>query len=73
VYYADKLVESSQIVSFQDRLAALRQRYKIATPESEMKALINALSTLELEICRPMGFTPGELLENLKLAYYGRS
>jgi putative hydrolase of the HAD superfamily len=72
VYYADKLVESSQIVSVQNRLAALRQRYKIATPETEMKALINALSTLELEICQPMRFTPAELLENLKFAYYGR-
>ncbi|HEY4692615.1 MAG TPA: HAD-IA family hydrolase [Bellilinea sp.] len=72
VYYADKLVESSQIVSFQERLTALRERYKIATPEDEMTALIDSLGALELEICRPMGFTPVKLLENLKLAYYGK-
>ena len=72
VYFADKLVESGQIVNFHERLAALRVRYKIATPEEEMNALVAALGALESEICRPLSWTPLELLEQLKTAYFGR-
>jgi len=72
VYFADKLVESGQIVHFHERLAALRERYKIVTPEEEMNALLAALGALESEICRPLSWTPAELLEQLKIAYFGR-
>lgn len=72
VYFADKLVESSQIVHFRDRLAALRERYKIVAPEEEMNALVAALGILESEICRPLSWTPLELLGQLKTAYFGR-
>src|SRR3990170_7155323 len=68
VYFADKLVESGQIVHFHERLAALRERYKIATPEEEMNALLAALGALDSEICRSLSWTPAELLEQLKIA-----
>lgn len=71
VYFADKLVESGQIVHFHERLAALRERYRIATPEEEMNALVTALGVLESEICRPLSWTPAELLAQLKTAYFG--
>lgn len=72
VYFADKLVESGQIVHFHDRLAALRERYRIVTPEEEMNVLVAALGVLESEICRPLFWTPLELLGQLKTAYFGR-
>ena len=71
VYFADKLVESGQIVHFHERLAALRERYKIATPEEEMNALLAALGALESEICRPLSWTSAKLLQQLKAAYFG--
>ena len=71
VYFADKLVESGQIVHFHERLAALRERYRIATPKEEINALIAALTELESEICQPLLWTPAELLEQLKTAYFG--
>ena len=72
VYFADKLVESGQIVHFHERLAALRARYKIAAPEEEMNTLVAALGALEREICLPLSWTPVELLGQLKTAYFGR-
>lgn len=69
VYFADKLVERGQIVNFQQRLAAMQERYKKPTSETEMNKLVIALSELEAEICRPLGWSPEQLLSKLRTAY----
>ncbi len=68
VYFADKLVERGQIVNFQQRLAAMQERYKKPTSETEMNKLVFALSELESEICRPLGWSPEQLLGQLRTA-----
>lgn len=69
VFFADKMVEMERIVSFHDRLAALQQRYRIPTPQMELDALVNALTALEADICRPLHWMPAQLLRELQLAY----
>jgi len=69
VYFADKMVELERIVSFHDRLAALQQRYRIPTPQQDIDALVEALTGLEAEICKPMHWTPVQLLQELRSAY----
>lgn len=71
VYFADKLVEAGEIVTFRERLAALQERYKGQTSESNLNPLIEAIAALELEICRPLNWTPEQLLEQLQNAYFG--
>jgi len=71
VYFADKLVERGQIVTFRQRLEALQERYKGPTSEQDLNELIQAIGMLESEICRPLDWTPEQLLEKLRTAYYG--
>jgi 5'-deoxynucleotidase YfbR-like HD superfamily hydrolase len=69
VYYADKLVEGSHVAGLETRLAALRQRYPA---DSERIAQIQpALEDLQLDICKCLGWSPAELIVNLKKALSG--
>lgn len=71
VYFADKLVEEGEIVTFRERLAALQERYKGPTSESNLNVLIDTIAALELEICRPLNWTPEQLLKQLRYTYFG--
>src|SRR5574340_204166 len=71
VYCADRLVERGSIVDFRQRLAAMQERHKIPMPEDERDRIIDAIGALEGEICRLLNRTPGQLLDDLRSAYFG--
>ncbi len=71
VNYADKLSEGSSIVSLDERLSALQQRY----PNFAEKIRNNTplIKDLESEILDPLGLTPPEFLIKLKSALFNGS
>jgi putative nucleotidyltransferase with HDIG domain len=64
VYYADKLVEGDQVVSWQVRLQALRQRYPEYINSFELSRPY--LAGLEQAICQALTLTPEELVRQLQ-------
>lgn len=71
VNYADKLSEGSSVVSLEERLLALQQRYpNFAEKIRKNTPLIKAL---ENEILEPLGCTPEVFLKELKTALFNGS
>ncbi len=69
VYFADKIVEGSRVVDFEERLEALRRRYPQYAGEFEKTA--PAVTALRAELCERFGFEPGELTGQLRKAFQG--
>ena len=65
VYYADKLVEKGQLVSVEERLAGLQERYAIDN-SLLTRRLIPGIKDLEQEICSTIGADPEELIASLQ-------
>lgn len=68
VHYADKLVESTRLVSLSERMTALNHRYP--TYQERFTAGFPAVLDLQSEICRILGISPEELFELLKRAIF---
>jgi putative hydrolase of the HAD superfamily len=64
VYLADKLVEGSQIVSFEERLSALKQRYGIGSQYDI------PLREMQEDICSKLGISPPQLVDIIRNAIY---
>jgi putative hydrolase of the HAD superfamily len=71
VYYADKLVEKNELVSVDERLAGLQERYRIDSGIM-FTELTPRIKALEAEICNPLSTTPGDLLQRLFTVFSGR-
>ncbi|NMC53246.1 MAG: HAD hydrolase-like protein [Chloroflexi bacterium] len=69
VYFADKLVEKSQLASLDERLQGLRERYP--HHQQQIDAIIPALLELQDEICLATDILPSELLPCLNNALLG--
>lgn len=69
VHYADKLAEGSRLVSIEERLQALKQRYPQYA--GEMVESWPVLSALQQEICRLLHVTPEQLILRLREALGG--
>jgi len=63
VFYADKLVEGSQVGSLDRRLEALYTRYPQYA--GQMRQAVPALQALETEICSLLSLTPQDLVARL--------
>jgi beta-phosphoglucomutase-like phosphatase (HAD superfamily) len=64
VYFADKLVEGSGVVTFEERLQALSRRYHME--DNLMEKIGPALETLQAEICHAMHLPPQDLVPTLR-------
>jgi putative hydrolase of the HAD superfamily len=64
VYFADKLVEGSGVVTFEERLQVLQSRYKM--DEALISKIGPALENLQAEICQAIRVPPGELIPKLR-------
>jgi len=69
VYFADKLIEKSQLASLDERLQGLRERYP--NHRQEIDTMIPALLELQDEICQAIDILPDELLPCLNNALLG--
>ena len=66
VYFADKLVEGSGIVTFEERLQALRSRYTMEEEGHPISEIVPALENLQAEICQAIHIAPGELAPTIR-------
>lgn len=66
VHYADKLAEGSRLVSIDERLKALKQRYPQFA--GQMMESWPVLGELQQEICRLLNVTPEQLITRLRSA-----
>jgi len=66
VYFADKLVEGSGVVTFEERLQALRNRYKMEDDKHPISEIVPALEALQAEICRAIHLSPPDLVSKLR-------
>jgi putative nucleotidyltransferase with HDIG domain len=66
VYFADKLVEGSEVVPFAERLQALRRRYKMDDEQHPISEIVPALEHLQAEICRALRIPPDDLVPKLR-------
>lgn len=64
VYYADKLVEKNELVTVDERLAGLQQRYNIDSGVL-LSALTPRIKALEAEICAPLNAAPRDIHQRL--------
>ena len=64
VYFADKLIEGSGVVTFKERLEALRSRYRME--EHPISEIMPALENLQAEICRAIHLPPADLVPKLR-------
>ncbi len=71
VNYADKLSEGSSIVSLDERLLALQQRYP--NYSEKIKKNTPLIKDLENEILEPLGLTPPEFLMKLRSVLFNGS
>lgn len=71
VYYADKLVEKNELVTVDERLSGLQERYNIDSGIL-LSALTPRIKALEAEICAPLDLTPGLLHQRLFDTFSGR-
>jgi putative hydrolase of the HAD superfamily len=65
VYFADKLVEGSGLVTFKERLQALRSRYRMEEKGHPISEIVPALEKLQAEICQAIHIAPDELAPRL--------
>ena len=65
VYFADKLIEGKEIVSIQERLAALQARYKMNSEK-----YLPVLTEVQERICRIIQRSPEKMLQDLKDHFY---
>jgi putative nucleotidyltransferase with HDIG domain len=70
VYFMDKLVEGSHLVTLEERLDHLRQRYQL-DPE-KLEAVMPYLYSMRAELCAQAGFPPDEMIPRLREALFGR-
>ena len=71
VNYADKLSEGNTIVSLDERLAALQQRYpEFATKIKKNTPLVEAL---QVEIISALGTTSQDIIADLKIALFNKN
>jgi FMN phosphatase YigB (HAD superfamily) len=66
VYFADKLVEGSEVVPFEERLHALRIRYKMDDEVHPISEIVPALENLQAEICQFLCIPPSSLVPKLR-------
>jgi putative hydrolase of the HAD superfamily len=66
VYFADKLVEGSEVVPFAERLQALRRRYKLDDEQHPISEIVPALEHLQADICQAMRISPADLVPKLR-------
>lgn len=66
VYFADKLVEGSGVVTFTERLQALRSRYKMEEVKHPISQIVPALENLQAEICQAIHLPSVELVPKLR-------
>jgi len=66
VYFADKLVEGCGVVPFEERLQALRRRYKTEDEQHPIREIAPALENLQSEICHAMRIPPADLVPKLR-------
>jgi putative hydrolase of the HAD superfamily len=66
VYFADKLVEGSAVVPFEERLQALRRRYKMEEEQHPISEIVPALENLQAEICSAIHIPPADLAPKLR-------
>jgi putative hydrolase of the HAD superfamily len=66
VYFADKLVEGSSVVTFKERLQGLRSRYKIEEEGHPISEIVPAMENLQAEICQAIHIAPDELAPTLR-------
>ena len=71
VYFADKLVENNDLVSLEDRLRALRERYP--TDKERIENFLPELLNFQDELCAAMRMEPEQLYVNLRSALYGET
>ena len=64
VFFADKLVEGAHIVSIQNRLEALHQRYP--ADAATMQSCLPLLLQMQAELCERLHLTPTEMLALLR-------
>ena len=67
VYLADKMVDGSQLVSIEERLKSLTERYPDV--ETEIVAIRPQVWQLQSEVCNAAGISPERLLDDLKQAF----
>ena len=68
MYYADKLIESTRLVSLAERMAALNQRYPGEI--NRFAAGLPAVLGVEKEICNVLGVSPSDLFSLLQRALF---
>jgi len=68
VFFMDKLVESSRLVTLEERLQHLHQRYQL--DQEQIKALKPYLYDIQSELCELAGISPRDLLPLLKEAIF---
>ena len=71
VYFADKLVENTRLVSLEDRLRFLQDRYP--RDKDRIEKFLPDLLNLQDELCTAMRMDPEALFSNLKSALYGEN
>jgi putative nucleotidyltransferase with HDIG domain len=70
VYFMDKLVEGSHLVSLEERIDHLRQRYHL--DPAKLDALMPHLHGLRAELCAQAGFHPDDLISRMKAALFDK-
>jgi HAD superfamily hydrolase (TIGR01509 family) len=70
VYFMDKLVEGSRLVTLEERMDHLRQRYSL--DPTKLESVMPHLYGMRAELCAQAGFPPEEMIPRLKEALYGR-
>ena len=65
VYFADKLIEGKNIVSIEERLAALKIRYKM-----DSEKYLPILNELQNKICSHIQRSPEKMIKDLKKIFY---
>jgi len=66
VYFSDKLVEGSGVVTFEERLEALRRRYQMEESTHPISEIVPALENLQAEICQAIHLSPADLVPKLR-------
>jgi putative nucleotidyltransferase with HDIG domain len=70
VYFIDKLVEDCHLVTLEERLDHLRQRYHL--DPAKLEAVMPYLYSMRAELCAQAGFPPDEMIPRLKEALCGK-
>jgi putative nucleotidyltransferase with HDIG domain len=68
VFFMDKLVEHNRVVTLEERIHHLRQRYTL--DPARLDALMPHLHTMQMELCSLAGLDPDDLIPRLQRAIY---